>query len=51
MGDRGNVGVLKDYAQMSKEEVNRLISVKSRWCCLERKRPRYVVHERGIFLV
>lgn len=51
MGDRGNVGVLKDYAQMSKEEVNRLISVKSRWCCLERKRPRYVVHEKGIFLV
>lgn len=51
MGDRGNVGVLKDYAQMSKEEVNRLINVKSRWCCLERKRPRYVVHEKGIFLV
>lgn len=51
MGDRGNVGVLKDYAQMSKEEVNRLIAVKSRWCCLERKRPRYVVHEKGIFIV
>ena len=51
MGDRGNVGVLKDYAQMSKEEVNRLIAIKSRWCCLERKRPRYVVHEKGIFLV
>ncbi len=51
MGDRGNVGVLKDYAQMSKDEVARLIAVKSRWCCLERKRPRYVVHEKGIFLV
>ncbi len=51
MGDRGNVGVLKDYAQMDKKEIERVISVKSRWCCLERTRPRYLIHEKGIFLI
>jgi hypothetical protein len=51
MGDRQNVNVLKNYAQMNKHEIERLTSIPSRWCCLERKRPRYVVHEKGIFLL
>jgi len=51
MGDRQNVGVLKEYAQMNKDEIERLTTLPSRWCCLERKRPRYVVHEKGIFLL
>ncbi len=51
MGDRQNVAVLKEYAQMNKDEIQRLITLPSRWCCLERKRPRYVVHEKGIFLL
>lgn len=50
-GDRGNIGVLKDYAQMNKKEIDRLIGLDSHWCCLERSRPRYLVHQKGIFLL
>ncbi len=51
MGDRQNRKVLTEYAQMSKSDVDCLTSLPSKWCCLERSRPRYVVHEKGVFLL
>jgi hypothetical protein len=51
VGSRQNKNFLKTYAGMEKNEVDFLTDLASRWVCLVRKFPRYVIHEKGIFLL
>ena len=41
--------ILREYFSCDKNKIDRIENVKSRWVCLS-KLPRYVVHERGIYL-
>ena len=50
-GKRQNINFLKTYAGMQTPEINLLTTLESRWVCLSRKIPRYVIHEKGIFLI
>ena len=50
-GDKNNIDVLKDYANMLPLEIKMLTTLPARWCCVERNRPRYVVHENGVILL
>lgn len=50
-GSRQNENFLKTYCGMKTAEVNTLCTLPSRWVCISRNTPRYVVHEKGIFLL
>lgn len=42
---------LKSYASMKAGEIDRIIKLKSRWIMLHKSIPRYVMYQKGIFLL
>lgn len=42
---------LKTYAHMKPAEIHRITSLKTRWVMLRLDPPRYVIYEKGIFLI
>ena len=50
-GSRQIEAFLKTYASMKAAEIQRIVSLKSRWVMLSRKVPRYIIYEKGIFLL
>lgn len=50
-GDRQNLKFLQEYAGMQLNEARMIISVRSRWICLDQSMPRYLVHEKGVILL
>lgn len=50
-GARQNINFLKSYAGLLKPQIDLLTNLPSRWIMLSRKMPRYVIHEKGIFLL
>ena len=50
-GDRQNLKFLQEYAGMKLDEARFIVSLKSRWVCLQRSVPRYLVHEKGLIML
>jgi hypothetical protein len=50
-GDRQNIKFLQEYAGMHLNEARSIAGIDSRWVCLQRSVPRYVVHEKGVILL
>lgn len=50
-GDRQNLKFLQEYAGMQLNEARMIASLPSRWVCLQRSVPRYLVHEKGLILL
>lgn len=50
-GTRQIENFLKTYGSMKNKEAERIATINSRWCMFSRKRPRYILHEKGIFMV
>lgn len=50
-GIRQIKNVLKDYICMETPMINMLTNVRSRWCCLERDSPQYLIYQKGVFLL
>lgn len=50
-GDRQNLKFLQEYAGMSLKEARAIVKINSRWVCLNRNIPRYLVYEGGLILL
>lgn len=42
---------LKEYQGFNKQQIDRIFKLKSRWVCLKRNDPGYVVYEHGAYLM
>jgi superfamily I DNA and/or RNA helicase len=42
---------LKQYGGLEKNQIKKILKLPSRWVCLYRTFPMYIIHERGAFLV
>ncbi len=43
--------VLSKYFGLSKEQIEKLMKLQSRWCTVNKKYPPYVLHEKGCYLL
>jgi hypothetical protein len=43
--------VLAEYIGCSKQQINKILNLKSRWVAISREAPQYVCYERGIYLL
>jgi hypothetical protein len=42
---------LKVYAGMDKQQIEKILAIKSRWTCISHSIPGYVLHETGAFII
>lgn len=42
---------LKRYMSLDKELIDKIINLPSRWVCINRVHPNYVMHEKGVFML
>jgi len=42
---------LKEYCGLSKEQIQRIVKLPSRWVCIYKTYPMYVVYEHGVYLM
>src|ERR1700750_116618 len=50
-GTRQIENFLKIYGSMKTKEAEQLANMKSRWVMLAKRRPRYILHEKGFFML
>ena len=43
--------VLKEQIGMSKNQIEHIMSLNSRWCCISRASPQYVLYEHGCYML
>ena len=43
--------ILKNYCGIGKKDIQRIMNLPSRWVCLSRRYPMFVMHESGAFLL
>lgn len=43
--------VLKNYIGLNKQQINKIISLPSRWVTIGKSYPQYVLYEKGIYLI